>query len=104
MSTVPRRLLRESVAVQTAGGEGAYGPLLAAAVTVACKASWIRQLVRDANGEEIVSELTLHVHPDDQATFTPGSVITYETYQSTVLTVAPERRPGETVVVRVTCR
>lgn len=104
MSTVPRRLLRESVSVQTATGEGAYGPVLAAAVTVACKASWIRQLVRDANGVEVLSDLTLHVRPDDQATFTPGSVITYETYKSTVLAVAPERRPGETVLVRVTCR
>ncbi len=104
MSAIPRRLLLESVSVQTNSGEGAYGPVLAAAATVACKASWRRQLVRDANGEETVSELTLHVHPDDEAKFTPGSALTYEGYSTTVLSVAPERRPGETVVVRVTCR
>jgi len=104
VSAVPRRLLRESVSVQTKSGEGAYGPIVAEAATVACKASWRRQLVRDANGEEVVSELTLHVHPDDEARFTPGSALTYEGYATTVLSVAPERRPSETVVVRVTCR
>jgi len=104
MTAVSRRLLRESVSVQTQSGEGAYGPVLEDAVTVACKASWIRQLVRDAHGQEVVSELTLHVHPDDEAAFTPGSLVDYTGYSSTVLSVAPQRRPGETILVRVTCR
>jgi len=51
VSAVPRRLLRESVSVQTKSGEGAYGPIVAEAVTVACKASWRRQLVRDSRGK-----------------------------------------------------
>ncbi len=104
MSAVSRRLLRDSVSVRTCTGEGAYGPVLAAAATVPCKASWLRQLVRDANGAEVVSELTLHVHPDDLAKFTPGSTVTCAGYATTVLTVAPESRPGETVLGRVTCR
>ncbi len=104
MSAVPRHLLRDSVVVEAYSGEGAYGPVLSAAVTVACRASWTRQVVLNADGEEVVSELTLYVHPDDVTPFVPQSVVTIGTYASRVMAVARETRPGETVLYRVTCR
>ena len=103
MKTIPRRLLKDSVSVQTCTGQGAYGPVLAAAATVLCKVSMVRQLVRNADGAEVVSEMTIDAHPDDEAKFTPQSIITYATRTSTVIGAGPQARPGETVLVKVTC-
>jgi hypothetical protein len=101
---VRRISLRDTVAVQPYEGEGAFGPVIGDPVDVQCKASFQRQLVRNADGEEVVSELTLYVHPADESHFAPGAVVTYGDYESTVLGVAPQGRPGETVLVKVTCR
>ena len=103
MKTLPTRLLRDSVSVETCTGSGAYGPILAAAATVLCKVSNTRQLVRDANGEEVVSEMTLYALPADEAKFLPDSRVTFAARTSTVLGVSPQGRPGETVLVKVTC-
>ena len=62
MRTIPRRLLRDSIAVEAYSGTGAYGPVYAAAVTVRGRVSMTRQLVRNSNGVEVVSEMTLHLH------------------------------------------
>jgi hypothetical protein len=104
VSAIPRRLLTDAVSVLTYQGEGAYGPVFAAkSVSVACRAEAERQLVRNANGEEVVSELRLFVHPADADPLVVGSLVTFRERQSTVLAVAPMTRPGETVYVEVTC-
>ena len=103
MRTIPRRLLRDSIAVEAYSGTGAYGPVYAAAVTVRGRVSMTRQLVRNSNGVEVVSEMTLHLHPDDAAPFVPGSRVIIDDRESTVLSVSPHSRPGETVLVGVTC-
>jgi hypothetical protein len=59
--------------------------------------------VRDASGAEVVSELTLHVHPDDESLFAADSLVTIGDYHSRVISVEPSGRPGETVVVEVVC-
>jgi hypothetical protein len=104
VKTIPKRLLRDSVSVETYTGESAYGPIYGAAATVLCMASSVRQLVRDAFGAEAVSSLTLYVHPDDEAKFTPETKVTTSSRVSTVIGVAPHRRPGETVLVEVNCK
>jgi len=104
VKTISTRLFRDSVSVETFTGNGAYGPIFAASVTVLCKVSFVLQLVRNANGEEVVSEVTLYALPADEAKFTPDSRITFATRTSTVLGVSPQGRPGETVLVKVTCK
>jgi hypothetical protein len=104
MNAIPRRLLTDTVSVLTYQGEGAYGPVFAAkSVSVSCRAEAERQLVRNANGEEVVSELRLFVHPDDAAPVTVGSLVTFAGRQSTVLGVSPKARPGEVHHVEVSC-
>jgi hypothetical protein len=51
----------------------------------------------------VVSELTLYVHPDDAASITVGSLITFQGRESTVLGVSPKSRPGQIVYVEVVC-
>jgi hypothetical protein len=89
--------------VETFAGSGGLGPIYADAVTVLCKASAIRQLVRDDAGVEVISELTLYVHPSDAASFLSQSRLAFAGNTSTVLSAAPQARPGETVLVKVTC-
>jgi hypothetical protein len=102
--TIPARLLTDSVSVQTFSGEGAYGPVYGTASSVSCRAEAKRQLVRGANGEEVVSELTLFVAPTDGEKFTPGSLVTFAGRTSTVLSASPMSRPGRGVFhVEVVC-
>jgi hypothetical protein len=103
LTTIPQRLLRETVSVAPLVGEGAYGPVYGEIVDVPCRASHLRQLVRNASGEEVVSELTLYVKPSDAYHFPVGSTVECDGYASTVLAVAAQGRPGEIFMVRVTC-
>jgi len=91
------------MSVEAYSGSGAYGPVYAAAVTVLGKVSYTRQLVRNADGIEVISEVTAYVHPDDAAPFMPESQVTIDSRVSTVITVGPQSRPGEAVLVKVMC-
>jgi hypothetical protein len=104
LKTIPRSLLRDSIAVEAYSGDGAYGPVYAGSVTVLGKVSYMRQLVRDADGEEVVSEVTAYVHPDDAAPFVPESRVTIDGRATTVIGAGPQGRPGEAVQVKVTCK
>lgn len=103
MKTIPRRLRRDAVAFEPYLGDGAYGPLYGAAFTVLGKVSMTRQLVRNVDGAEVVSEMTVYLHPADATAITPQSRATYAGRVATVLSVSPQGRPGETVEVKVTC-
>ena len=93
----------DTVAVETYGGESAYGPLYAASVNVLCNVQRTRQLVRDGNGEEVLSELTLQVASEDEAKFTIESRVTIDGRASTVLLANPKTYKGQVVYVEVTC-
>jgi hypothetical protein len=95
--------LKDSVSVETYAGDGAYGPTYAAAVTVPCNVEATRRLVRNAAGDEVVSESTLFVHPDDVASFVPESLLTFETRTSRVLAVSPRTFRGATSHAEVSC-
>lgn len=103
MNEIPKRLLRDSISVQTYSGDGAYGPVPSAAVTVLGKVSMTRQLVRNKDGEEVVSEMTVYVRPNDAAYFPPESLVTADGRTSKVIALAVQGRPGEPVLARVTC-
>jgi hypothetical protein len=100
---IRRSLLKETVTVETYSAPAGLGPVLPAAVTVYANVDSTRRLVRTAEGAEAVSDLTLYVHPDDAAYFTPQSRVTYGTRAATVLTVNPQTLRGQTALVRVVC-
>jgi len=104
MRTLPRSLRKDSITVEAYSGEGGDGSLYDAPVTVPCKVSYTRQLVRDAVGEEVVSEVTAYVHPDDAAPFVTDSRVTIDGNLTYVITAGPQGRPGEAVQVKVTCK
>jgi len=97
---IRRSLLKDTVSVAAYAGDGAYGPVYAAAVTIPCSRDRTRRLVRNADGDEVVSELRLYVHPQDESSFTPESLIDSA---SKVISVRPMSLRGSTAVVEVTC-
>lgn len=83
---IRRSLLKDTVTVQTLSGESAYaGPTHADPVQVRVRVDAKRRLVRSTAGDETVSEATLYAHPDDAATFTPESLVTWQDHDSQVL-------------------
>lgn len=100
-------LTGDVVTVTTYRGEGAYGPTYRDPVDVDCRAVTDRKLVRNAAGDEVVSESTLYVRPvlTDGAVaaevFAPESLVTVNGRQAQVISAAPHRGTGPTVLVEV---
>jgi hypothetical protein len=110
---IRRSLLKDLVAVETYSGEGAYGPIFAAAVTVKVNVDQTRRLVRNTAGDEVVSEATFAVHPQprDEATralldattlFTPESQVTISGRAAKVISVKANTVRGRIVFMKVT--
>lgn len=100
---VRRSLLKDVVTVETRTGDGAYGPNYADPVTVRCNIDNRRRLVRNANGDEALSEASITVHPDDAAVFTPETRLTIEGRTSTVMNVRPLKLRSSVHHVEVSC-
>lgn len=84
--SIPPQLLVHTASVEPYEGSGAYGDAFGAPFDLPCYFEQKRQLVRDANGDETVSEGTLYA---DLGTDVPaGSRVTVNGYTSTVITVA----------------
>ena len=92
-----------TVSVETWTGEGAYGAAYADPVDIVCNVDSTQNLVRNASGEEVVSELTLQVKHTDAATCAPESRVTIAGRVSTVLSVSPKQFKGQVVYVKVAC-
>lgn len=93
----------DSVSVEPYTGEGAYGPVFGTAVDCVGKVSYMRQLVRGVNGEEVVSEVTFYGNIDDAASFAPQSRVTIDERTTIVITSGTQGRPGYPVFLKVTC-
>ncbi|MDF5756657.1 hypothetical protein [Spongiactinospora sp. TRM90649] len=63
MTVLPAWLLRHRVIIEPYLGDGAYGPVFGPAAVHPCLADDERKMVRDAEGSEVVSELTLYLMP-----------------------------------------
>lgn len=92
-------LFTQSVTVETLTGSGAYGDVYAAPTVVECFINDRAKMVRNSQGDEVVSSTTLYAplasSPDDPATagqFSPGSRVTVNGRSALVLSVA--RRDG----------
>ena len=96
-------MMGTTVAVETYSGESAYGPIYATSVNVTCNVDTTRRLVRNANGDEVLSEFTIHVPAADEAKFTPESRVTIASKVSTVLAVSPKAYKGQVVYVKAAC-
>jgi len=91
------------VAVETFSGESAYGPIYGTSANVTCNANQTRTLVRGANGEEVLSELTLQVASTDEDKFAPETRVTFASRTSTVISVSRKTFRGLVAVVEVVC-
>lgn len=65
-----------TVSVETKTGSGAYGDVYAAPVNVACWLEPKRRLVRDKDGQEVLSSSFLSCDVAHAAVFTPDSKVT----------------------------
>jgi len=92
-----------TVALETYSGESAYGPIYAASVNKTCYVVPARRLVRNAEGLEVISEVTIHADPADEADFTAESRVTIATRISTVITVSAKNLRGHVVDLEVAC-
>jgi hypothetical protein len=105
--SLERLLSGDTVTVTPYSGEGAYGPVYGDPVEVDCRVTYERKLVRNAEGDETVSEMTLYILPTVGGTatvdlFQPESPVTHLGRQGRVIGVAPHRGMGLPVLVEVT--
>lgn len=84
--SIPAALLVHTATVKPYAGSGAYGDVYGAPFDLPCYFERKRQLVRDSDGDEAVSEATIYA--DLGTEVPPGSLVTVDGYESTVLTVA----------------
>ena len=99
---IRRSLLKSTITVRSYAGEGPYGPAYAAAVTVRCNVDASRRLVRNAAGDEVVSEATLHAHPDVADAFPPESLVTINGRNTVVIGAKTHTLRGRPTHVEVT--
>lgn len=82
--SIPAHLLVHTVSVEPKTGSGAYGDVFGTPVALACYVERKRNLVRDANGDEVVSETMIYANLDCDA-IPAGSRITVAGATSTVI-------------------
>jgi hypothetical protein len=110
---IRRSLLKDLVVVETYTGDGSYGPVFEAPVTVKVNVDQTRRLVRNTAGDEVVSEATLAVHPaprdettglllDATTLFAPESRVTIDGRVARVIGVKPNTVRGRIVFLKVT--
>lgn len=71
---IPARLLPQQITYTPYLGEGAYGPVYGAPVTVRARVNYERRLVRNSTGIEVTSSATVYLQPG--ATLTTGDTVT----------------------------
>lgn len=83
---IPAQLLVHTASVEPYQGSGPYGPVYGAAFNLPCYFEATRSLVRDAEGNEAVSEAKVYANPGTDVP--AGSKVTVAGYASTVITVS----------------
>lgn len=95
MAEIPAFLLRHTVDVDPFLGTGATGDLYAPTVpAVRCFRDDKRQLVRNNEGVEVVSETTLYLRLKHEDDFPPSSRVTLPKRVATVISCTPRDDGG----------
>lgn len=76
MADLPGWLLRHKITVEPLLGDGPYGEQYGPPVEVPCFLDRKRRLVRNANGDEVVSETTVYCPLDAEGSFPTDSRVT----------------------------
>lgn len=85
---VPRGLLNQTADIKIFEGATGLGPKYGPLQTVRCRIENRRTMVRDADGNEVLSETRLFFYPESPATeMTPESVVIVDGYQRTIISV-----------------
>lgn len=100
---VRRSMLKNTVTVSPYTGDGAYGPIYGAAVAVKCNIDSTRRLLVNGQGEQVISETTLQVHPYESSLFTPEATVTISGNLSRVIAITPYYYRGDVFYVQVAC-
>lgn len=99
---IRRSLLKDACTVETYDSESAYGPTYNDPVEIRCNVDAKRRLVRNAAGDEVVSEATLHIHPSTPVeTFAPESRVTVNGRPTTVIDAKAHTLRGKTTHLEV---
>ena len=72
---IPTRLLPQQLTYRPLLGSGPYGDVYGDPVTVAARIEFGNKLIRDANGNEVVSSATIYLQPAENLP-TVGAVVT----------------------------
>lgn len=88
MADIPLVLLPHTVTVETLTGQGAYGPIYDDAADVRVKVDDRIRLVRNLEGEQVVSSATVYARLSESHRFTPGSRVVIRGELTDVITVA----------------
>lgn len=96
MAEIPLQYLVHTVDVDPYTGSGAYGDVYDPTVMgVPCFADDKRQLIRNADGQEVVSETTLYLRLAHEASFPPGSRVTVPSGRQAVVIKTAARTDGD---------
>jgi len=82
---IPARLLVHTVTVRPYLGRSSAGPVFGPAVPLKCMAQGKRRLVRNPQGAETLSSLTLYAAPGQAASIPPGSEVDWQGDTTTVI-------------------
>ncbi len=88
--------LNQSATWKTVASVNEYNEPTFTNTTITCRMEYKRQMVRDAQGQEVVSEATLYT----TSAVLPGDVITYSSRDWSVLTVADEAELDGSILFR----
>lgn len=85
MRRLPARFLVHEVLVRPYIGETSVGDSFGAAFTLKCMAQGQRRLVRNSDGDQALSTLTLYCAPGQASSIPPGSEVDWQGDTTTVM-------------------
>lgn len=88
------RLFTQQVTVETLTAPTSFGEQYAAPVTVTCFINDTRNLIRNGEGEQVVSETTLYAPLSTESTFAEGSRVTVNGRHARVLKLSRRDSAG----------
>lgn len=86
MSAIPRRFLVHTVTVRPLLGQSSTGNLYGPEFTLQCMAQGRRRMVRNSQGTEVLSTLTLYAAPGRASEVPVGSQVVWQGDTTDVLT------------------